>query len=100
MCHECYTCPFNCHPFLSPIKGTFDMFSYIVNRLSYLQQSLLHFILQPFGFFSRITSLFIEKLSFPNKSPNDLESNIPFDIPEGPSTCETYTVRLQAQHDL
>jgi serine/threonine protein kinase len=72
------------------------MLSYIVNRLSYLQQSLLHFILQPFTFFSRIISPFIEKLSFANKDPN----NIPFDIPEGPSTCETYTAWLQPQHDL
>lgn len=79
------------------------MFSYIVSGLSYLRQSLLYFILQPFGFFSRITSPFIEKLSFLNKShksPNDLESNIQFDIPEGTSTCEFYTVRLQPQHDL
>jgi len=82
------------------MKGTYDIFSYIVSRLSYLRQSLLYFILQPFGFSSRITSPFIEKLSFLNKSPNDLESNIQFDIPEGTSTCETYTVRLQPQHDL
>lgn len=77
------------------------MFSYIVNRFSYLQQLLIHFIFQPFGFFSRIISPFIQKLTGANKSPNDLESNIPYDIREGPSsTCETYTVRLQPQYDL
>ncbi|KAJ5930005.1 hypothetical protein N7466_005498 [Penicillium verhagenii] len=75
------------------------MFSYVVKRFSYLQQSLLHFILQPFGFFSRIIS-FIEKLTCAKKCPSDLESNIPFDIRAGPSTCETYTVCLQPQYDL
>lgn len=76
------------------------MFSYIANRFSYLQRSLLQFISQPFGFFSRIISPFIEKLTSANESPNDLESNIPSDIREAPSTCETYTVRLQPQYDL
>lgn len=82
------------------LKGAFDMFSCIVKQLSYLQKSLLHFILQPFCFFARITSPFIEKLSAPRKSLNDLESNKPFGTLEGRSTCETYTVRLQPQHDL
>lgn len=75
-------------------------FSYIANRFSYLQQSILYFISQPFGFFSRIISHFIEKLTSANKSPNDLESDLPFDIREGPSTSETYTVHLQPQYDL
>ncbi|KAK2813957.1 hypothetical protein FQN50_000358 [Emmonsiellopsis sp. PD_5] len=76
------------------------MFSFIVNWFSYRQQSFLHFIFQLFGFFSRIVSPFIEKFPFVSKSPHDLESNIPSEIPESPSTCETYTVCLQPQHDL
>lgn len=42
----------------------------------------------------------MEKLTWAQKCPNDLESNIPSDIREGPSTCETYTVHLQPQYDL
>ncbi|KAJ5544978.1 hypothetical protein N7535_006634 [Penicillium sp. DV-2018c] len=35
-----------------------------------------------------------------SKSPNDLDSNIQSDIPDGPSTCESYTMYLQPQHEL
>jgi hypothetical protein len=99
-CPHVVHAPLKWHAFLSPIKGTFDMFSYIVNRVLYLQQSLVYSILQPFNFFSRIISPYIEKLTCANKSPNDPESRVPFDTQEGPSTCETYTVRLEAQYDL
>ena len=44
--------------------------------------------------------LYVEKLTFANISPNDLESNIRVDIREGPSICETNTVRLEPQYDL
>lgn len=77
------------------------MFLYLVNLFSYLQKSRINFILQPFGFFSRIISPFIEKISSGNPGLDGLESNITSsDLPKGPSTCETYTVRLQPQHDL
>lgn len=76
------------------------MFSYLVNLFSYLHQSLLYFIMQPFGFFLRIISPFIENISFASPNLDGLESNNPSDLPKGPQTCEMYTVRLQPQHDL
>ncbi|KAI2790355.1 hypothetical protein POX_d05865 [Penicillium oxalicum] len=66
-------------PFLSLIIDALNLFSCIVNLSSYIQQ---------------------QKLSRPNETSNDLESNIPLDTPEDPSTCETYTAHLQPQHDL
>ncbi|KAJ5896398.1 uncharacterized protein N7473_005797 [Penicillium subrubescens] len=80
--------------------GTFGIFSYLVNLFSYLHQSLLNLILQPFGFFSCIISLFIENISSASPSLDGLESNNTSNLPKDPPTCETYTVRLQPQHDL
>lgn len=37
---------------------------------------------------------------FNHKKSGDLASNIPSDIPSDASVCETYTVRLQPQHNL
>lgn len=71
---------------------TFNMLSYLWDWLSNIQKALSRFIYHAFGFSSHITSTFIK--------PNDLESNIPSEIPSDTSVCKTYTVRLQPQHDL
>lgn len=75
------------------------MLSYFSLWLSNIQKALSHFIYHALSFFSYITPHFINHDSVTHK-PNDLESNLPSEIPSDTSICETYTVRLVPQHDL
>ncbi|PYI31500.1 kinase-like protein [Aspergillus indologenus CBS 114.80] len=67
-----------------------------------ISKAVSHFIYHASSLFSYIsqTPQFIKSASFTPKKSHDLESNVPFDVPSGTSICETYTVRLQPQHDL
>lgn len=85
--------------FNSP-DGTSNMLSYLWNRFSSIQKALSHFLYHILSFFSHSAPSFIKNDSFNHKKSRDLESNIPSDIPSDTSICETYTVRLQPQHDL
>lgn len=67
------------------------MISYLLNWLSNIQKALSQFV---YHLASHIAPSFIQT------TPKDPESGIPSGIPTNTSICETYTVRLQPQHDL
>ncbi|KAL3473294.1 kinase-like protein [Aspergillus californicus] len=76
------------------------MLSCLWNWFSNIQKAVSRFIYHATGFFTHKTSLFLKNYSFSHQKLHDLESNIPSNAPSSTSICETYTVRLQAQHDL
>ena len=76
------------------------MLPYFSLWLSNIQNALSLFLYHAFSFVFYITPRFIKHDSFTHSKPNDLESNVPSDIPSDNSICETYTVRLVPQQDL
>ncbi|KAL4861479.1 kinase-like domain-containing protein [Aspergillus spectabilis] len=76
------------------------MLAYIYNWLSKVQRTLLFFLYHAPDILSYIASLFVNNHPLTSKRPDDLESSTRSDVASDISICETYTVRLQRQHDL